>query len=96
LPVGCWIIDGKVVRDERLGGVVRRLSGQELHAAFGLTLPRLTNVRLRVRFPWLDRESGDLYGKIVGEADRDGVTLTRIRLTSVTPADEASLATLIG
>jgi class 3 adenylate cyclase len=96
LPIGCWIIDGKVVRDERLGGVVRRLASHELHAALGVTLPRLTNVRLRVRFPSLDRESGDLYGKIVGEAERDGVTLTRIRLTSVTPADEATLATLIG
>jgi class 3 adenylate cyclase len=96
LPVGCWVIDGKVVRDERLAGIVRRLAGHELHAAFGVPLPRLTNVRLRVRFPSLDRESGDLYGKIVGEAEGDGVTLTRIRLTSVTPADEASLATLIG
>jgi class 3 adenylate cyclase len=96
LPLGCWIVDDKIVRDERVTGVVRRLRPRELDAALGGTLPPLTNVKLRLRYPSLGRDSADLYGKVLGETERGGVHVTRIRLTSIDPADEAALATLLG
>lgn len=35
------------------------------------------------------RESGDVYGKVTGAVERDGMRLTRIHLTSVDPGDRA-------
>jgi hypothetical protein len=51
-------------------------------------LATLTNVKLRLSFVGLGHDSGDLYGKVVGEQMHDGTPVTRIRLTSVDPVDQ--------
>ncbi len=54
-------------------------------------LASLTNVRLRLNYPSLGYDSGDLYGKVLGDDERAGTRLTPIRLTSVEPVDQAML-----
>ncbi len=54
-------------------------------------LAPLTNVRLRLNYPGLGYDSGDLYGKVVGEEKRNGERMTRIRLTSVDAVDQKIL-----
>jgi class 3 adenylate cyclase len=95
LPLMLWMIDGKVVRAERLAGTVLRLGARELQARLDEALPPLTNVKLRLSFPGLGYDSGDLYGKIVGESDHHGTRLTRIRLTSLDADDQKVLETLV-
>ncbi|MBI2162403.1 MAG: HAMP domain-containing protein [Candidatus Rokubacteria bacterium] len=91
LPLTCRVIEGKVVGEERVSGTVRRLGTRRLDVRLDAPLPQLTNVRLRLNYPGLGYDSGDLYGKIVGEAQRDGERLTQIRLTSVDPVDQKIL-----
>jgi class 3 adenylate cyclase len=88
LPLTCWVIDGKVVRGESLDGVVVRLGPREIAVRMAEPLATLTNVKLRLSFVGLGHDSGDLYGKVVGEQMHDGTPVTRIRLTSVDPVDQ--------
>jgi len=89
LPLTGAIFEGKHVEGE-FSGTVRRLGRRRLEAAIDTHLAALTNVR--VRLTWPDgRRSGDVYGKVTGGRD----ALTRIHLTSVDAADEATLATLV-
>jgi DNA polymerase III delta prime subunit len=74
--------------------VVRRLGRRSLEVALNVELGALTNVRLRVTYTDPARESGDLYGKVTGQIERDGGRLTRIHLTSVDAMDQAMLAQL--
>lgn len=58
-------------------------------------LPSLTNVRFRLTYPTLGRDSGDLYGKVMGEVPDAAPGYARIRLTAVDPADNKILASLL-
>ncbi len=91
LPLVCRVIEGKVVGEERVAGTVRRLGTRRLDVRLDAPLAPLTNVRLRLNYPGLGYDSGDLYGKIVGAVQRDGERLTQIRLTSVDPVDQKIL-----
>jgi class 3 adenylate cyclase len=91
LPLRCWVIDGKVVRPESTSGVVERLGRRQLEVRFQAGLPPLTNLRLRLSYPGLGYDSGDLYGKVGGEEEHAGTRLTRIRLTAVDPVDQKIL-----
>ena len=88
LPLQCWVIEGKIVRADAVAGVVRRLGTRRLDADLGAPLPALTNVKLRLNYPGLGYDSGDLYGKVIGDIDG---RLTRIQLTSVEEADQKTL-----
>jgi class 3 adenylate cyclase len=90
LPLACWVIDGKVVLPERIAGTVVRLGRRALEVRLDRTLAPLTNLRLRLNYPGLGYDSGDLYGKVIAAADGEAL-LTRIRLTSVDPADQKVL-----
>jgi len=88
LPLTGAIFEGKHVKGQ-FTGTVRRLGRRRLEAVLDTTLAPLTNVRLRLTWPD-GHGSADVYGKITAAAD--GVT--RIHLTSVDPADEATLGAL--
>ena len=68
-----------------------RLGTRHLDARLERALPALTNVRMRLSYPGLGYDSGDLYGKVVGARDGDDAGLTRIRLTSVDSSDQRIL-----
>jgi hypothetical protein len=70
---------------------VLRLGTRQLDARLDEPLAPLTNIRLRLNYPGLGYDSGDLYGKVLGDDERAGTRLTRIRLTSVEPVDQAIL-----
>ncbi|HTO12754.1 MAG TPA: adenylate/guanylate cyclase domain-containing protein [Candidatus Binatia bacterium] len=89
LPLAGAIFEGKHVEGE-FTGTVRRLARRWLEASLDVELAALTNVRLRLTWPD-GRRSGDVYGKVTG----GGAGLTRIHLTSVDAADEATLAALV-
>jgi class 3 adenylate cyclase len=91
LPLRAWIIDGKIVSATSVSGVVLRLGTRQLDARLDEPLAPLTNIRLRLNYPGLGYDSGDLYGKVLGDDERAGTRLTRIRLTSVEPVDQAIL-----
>jgi hypothetical protein len=95
LPLVCAVIDGKVVRKETISGVVVRLGLRQIHARLDAPLPSLTNVRLRLTYPGLGHDSGDLYGKVVSEAADAGNRLTRIRFTSVEAIDQKIIAMFV-
>jgi adenylate cyclase len=94
LPLACWVIDGKTVRADSIGGAVRGLGRRHLETRLDQPLAPLTNVRLRLTYPGLGHDSGDLYGKVVGEAARGGEQLIRIRLTSVDAVDQQAIETI--
>jgi hypothetical protein len=96
LPAECWTIEGKAVADHALRADVVRLGPRRLDARLPAPLPLLTNVKLRLQYPAPGRSSGDLYGKVVGDDDGPGGRVTRIRLTSVDPADQEAIDTLLG
>jgi len=50
LPMTCRVIDGKVIRQESIDGVVVRIPRHELGARLASPLEPLTNVRLRLRY----------------------------------------------
>lgn len=95
LPIVCQVIDGKVVREERVHGTVVGLAPRVLEARLETPIAALTNVKLRITYASPDGASGDLYGKVLAEAGDGAAGLTRIRLTSVGPADERALAALL-
>jgi class 3 adenylate cyclase len=88
LPLTCWVIDGKIVSKDARRGVALRLGPRQIDARLDTPLALLTNVRLRLSYPGLAHESGDLYGKVVGLGGANGGALTRIRLTWVDSADQ--------
>ena len=93
LPAVCSIIDGKVVRKDAVRGVVTRLGLRQIDVRLDVPLAPLTNVRLRLTYPGLGHDSGDLYGKVVsGGADP---ALTRVRFTSVDALDQKIIATVL-
>jgi len=92
LPLTCWVIDGKVISKEALTGTVLRLGMRQLEVRLDTSLRPLTNVRLRLRYPGLEHDSGDLYGKVLAAEQQDGVGMTRIRLTSVDATDQKIIA----
>ena len=96
LPVACRIIDGKVVGEEEITGAVLRLGMQQLEARLDTSLRPLTNVRLRLTYPGLGHDSGDLYGKVLAAEQRNGVCITRIRLTSVDAVDQKIIDGFLG
>lgn len=91
LPLTCWVIEGKVVRPDSITGVVLRLGTRQIDVRLAAPLAPLANVRLRLNYPGLGYDSGDLYGKVVGEERRNGERMTRIRLTSVDAVDQKIL-----
>jgi hypothetical protein len=91
LPLTCWVIEGKVVRPDGITGVVLRLGARQIDVRLAAPLAPLTNVRLRLNYPGLGYDSGDLYGKVVGEEKRNSERMTRIRLTSVDAVDQTIL-----
>ena len=96
LPVTCWVIAGKVVSKEEMVGAVFRLGMRQLEARFNMSLRPFTNVRLRLTYPGLGYDSGDLYGKVLAEEQAAGGCVTRIRLTSVDAMDQKIIDSLIG
>jgi class 3 adenylate cyclase len=95
LPLAGAVIEDKRVHPDAFTGTVRRLGRRSLEARLSVELAALTNVRLRLTYPDPARESADVYGKITGTVERDGVRLTRIHLTSVDAMDQAVLAQLV-
>ncbi|HEV8309401.1 MAG TPA: adenylate/guanylate cyclase domain-containing protein [Methylomirabilota bacterium] len=95
LPLRCWVIEGKAVRPDPIAGEVTRLGRGRLEARLETPLPPLTNVRLRLRFPALAQDSGDLYGKVLAAEAPAGSGLVRIRITSVDTADQEILEGLV-
>jgi class 3 adenylate cyclase len=93
LPAVCAVIDGKVIRHDTIGGIVTRLGLRQIDVRFDAPLAALTNVRLKLTYPGLGHESGDLYGKVVAGAPDPA--LTRIRFTSVEALDQKIIATLL-
>ena len=90
-PLRAWVIDGKIVSANSVSGVVLRLGTRQLDARMDEPLPPLTNIRLRLNYPGLGYDSGDLYAKVLGDDERTDTRLTRIWLTSVEPVDQAIL-----
>ena len=88
LPIECWVIDGKVVRAESQRGVACRLGRREIEARFPDSPGPLTNLRLRLTYPGLGHDSGDLYGKVIASEGNAGAGLTRIRLTWADAVDQ--------
>jgi class 3 adenylate cyclase len=95
LPLVCHVIDGKVVRRESLAGTVTRLGPRHLDARIEVALAPLTNVKLRLNYPGLGFDSGDLYGKVVPATAGPATGLTRIRLTSVEAADQKAIEAIV-
>jgi class 3 adenylate cyclase len=93
LPVVCSVIEGKVIRQDTLRGVVRSLGIRQIDVRFEAPLSALTNVRLRITYPGLGHDSGDLYGKVV--TGTEDPTLTRIRFTSVDAIDQKIIAAFL-
>jgi HAMP domain-containing protein len=73
----------KTIRPDSIGSIVLALGLRHLETRLDQPLAPLTNVRLRLTYPGLGHDSGDLYGKVMGDAARGGERLTSIRLTSV-------------
>ena len=96
LPVACWVIDGKVVSKEEIAGAVLQLGLRQLEVRLDTPLRPLTNVRLRLTYPMLGQDSGDLYGKVLTAEQQHGVSVTRIRLTSVDAMDQKIIDGLVG
>jgi class 3 adenylate cyclase len=95
LPLRCWVFEGKTARAEELQGEVTRLGSRQLTVRLRVQLPPLANVRLRLRYPALDQDSADLYGKVLGVEPVDGTWLYRIGLTWVDAADQQILDGLL-
>ena len=93
LPAICAVIEGKVIRHDTLRGTVTRLGLRQIDVRFDTPLAALTNVKLKVTYPDLGHDSGDLYGKVVAGASDPA--LTRIRFTSVEALDQKIIATLL-
>jgi len=95
LPITCWVIEGKVVGEDGIAGRVVRLGRRELAACLDAQLAPLTNVKLRLGYPGAGRESGDIYGKVMGEEPGETRPVTRIHFTSVTSTDAEAVEALV-
>jgi class 3 adenylate cyclase len=95
LPLRCWAIEGKTVRPDAVEGEVLGLGLRRLEARLATPFAPQTNLRLRLRYPALERESGDLYGKVLGVREEDGRAIVRITLTSLETADQRVLDALV-
>ncbi|PYO55171.1 MAG: hypothetical protein DMD83_20830, partial [Candidatus Rokuibacteriota bacterium] len=95
LPLLCWVIDGKVIAKDSLSGIVLRLGTRRLDVHLDAALAPLANVRLRLNYPGLGYDSGDLYGKVVGAEEGAGGRVYRIRLTSVDAGDQKVLESFL-
>jgi adenylate cyclase len=95
LPLRCWVIDGKTVLPDTMAGQVVRLRPGQLEVQLDSQLPPLTNLRLRLQYPDLGQESGDVYGKVVAAHDRGSEGIIRIGLTSVDSTDQQILETML-
>jgi class 3 adenylate cyclase len=91
LPLVCQIIEGKIVQPDEIRGIVVRLGRRELLARLDRPVPPRANLRIRLSYPGLGYDSGDLYGKTLDGGAGDGGDLARIRLTSLDPADQRAL-----
>jgi adenylate cyclase len=96
LPGRCWLIEGKTVSERAEPVRVLRLGRRRLDLTIGASLPALANVRLRVRFPGAERDSEDIYAKVLDSAPVDGAYRARVHLTSVDPADRAVIERVLG
>jgi sigma-B regulation protein RsbU (phosphoserine phosphatase) len=95
MPLRCWVIEGKVVRPDSIGGEVRRLGRHRLEARLDHRLPPMTEVRLRLSYARLGRDSADLYGKVLATTEEAGFWIARVGLTSVDAADQEVLDSLL-
>lgn len=95
LPITCWVIEGKIVGQDGIAGLVVRLGRRELAARLDAPLAPLTNVKLRLTCPDAGRESGDIYGKVMREEPGETWPLTRIHFTSVSTADAEAVEALV-
>ena len=91
-----WLIDGKTVSPDALSLRVVRLGRQRFELVLATSLPPLANLRLRVWFPGTERESEDIYAKVLAAAPVDGGHRARVQLTSVDPADRATIERILG
>lgn len=91
-----WLIEGKTVSPDALPLRVVRLGRQRFDLALATSLPPLANLRLRVRFPGTERESEDIYAKVLAAGPVDGGQRARVHLTSVDPADRAAIERILG
>jgi class 3 adenylate cyclase len=91
LPARVWVLEGKVVPKHFLEGTVVSLGAHQLEVRMDAPPAVLANVRMRVSYVGLGQESGELYGKVVGHAER----VARVRLTSVDPADQKAIELLL-
>jgi class 3 adenylate cyclase len=95
LPVTCWVIDGKIIREDSITGEALRLGRREIVATLETPLPSLTNVRLRLEYPSPGGASNDIYGKVTGDERGESRSLTRIHFTSLTDEDAAIVDSLL-
>lgn len=95
LPLSCWVIEGKAVRPDPVPGEVRRLGMRRLDAHLAEAVAPLTDVRLRIRYPELNQDSADLYGKVRAAEVAAGGWRVQIDLTSVDPSDRQILESLL-
>jgi class 3 adenylate cyclase len=95
LPMTCRVIDGKVIRQESIDGVVLRITRHELVAHLASPLEPLTNVRLRLRYSEHGPESEDIYGKVIRTDGEGAERLARIHMTSTCDADALRLEGLL-
>jgi class 3 adenylate cyclase len=95
LPLACWVIEDKAVRSERLTGEVLRLAPRRVEARLDRHLAPMTNLRLRLYYPALARDSADFYGKVLAAREEGGSWVATVALTSLDAADEQVLEALL-
>src|SRR5262249_2344764 len=91
LPLRCWVLEGKTVRGDQLTGEVIALGPRRLAVRLDAPLQPLTNLRLRLRYPALNQDSADVYGKVLAAEEANGTPLARIGLTWVDAVDQQIL-----
>ena len=94
LPLRGWVMEDKRVAGE-FAGTAQRLSARSIDTRLDAEVAMLTNVKLRLRDPRSDQESGDVYGKVVGVTTQPDGRAVRIRLTSVDAADQKLIDSLL-
>ena len=94
LPLRAWVIEGKTISPETIEGHTVTLGPRRLDARLPTALAPQTNVRLRLRYPGLEQDSADVYGKVLAGRQADGAVILRISLTSVDSADQEILDAL--
>ncbi|MFN0313997.1 MAG: adenylate/guanylate cyclase domain-containing protein [Burkholderiales bacterium] len=94
LPLRGWVMEDKRVAGE-IAGTVCRLGARILDARLDVECPVLANVKIRLRDPTSQQESGDIYGKVVAVTEESGRLVTRIRITSVDAASQNLIDSLL-